>query len=114
VHPVLWLRVSCQRPNESPPNNLDTTTLGVRRCATGRKHGAENVTVLATMVGGPATNTIGLLATSEDWVAYGKAQQSLQGDPKFQEAMLAAGQIGDLGDVRQPDDPGHVTRHVYT
>jgi hypothetical protein len=59
-----------------------------------RKHGAENVTVLATMVGGPATNTIGLLATSEDWAKYGQIQQALMGDPKTQEAMLAAGQIG--------------------
>jgi sugar phosphate isomerase/epimerase len=65
-----------------------------KACDLARKHGAENVTVLATMVGGPATNTIGLLATSEDWAKYGKAQQSLQGDPKYQEAMLAAGQIG--------------------
>ena len=63
-------------------------------CDLARKHGAENVTVMVTMVGGPATNTIGLLATSEDWAKYGKVQQSLQGDPKFQEAMLAAGQIG--------------------
>jgi len=63
-------------------------------CDLARKHGAENVTVMATMVGGPATNTIGVLATSEDWEKYGKAQQSLQGDPKFQETMLTAGQIG--------------------
>ncbi len=51
-------------------------------CDLARKHGAEKLTVLATMVGGPATNTIGLLATSEDWAKYGKAQQSLQGDPE--------------------------------
>ena len=35
------------------------------------KHGAENVTVLVTMVGGQGTNAIGMLATAEDWAGYG-------------------------------------------
>ena len=30
-----------------------------------RKHGAENVTVLATMIFGPATNTIGVLCSAD-------------------------------------------------
>jgi hypothetical protein len=43
-------------------------------CDLARKHGAENVTVLATMIGGPATNTIGVLSTAEDWARYGQIQ----------------------------------------
>lgn len=58
-----------------------------------RKHGAENVTVMATMVGGPATNTIGVLSTAEDWARYGQVQQALMGDPEMQAALLEAGQI---------------------
>jgi hypothetical protein len=58
-----------------------------------RKHGAENITVLATMVGGPATNTIGLLSTAEDWTRYGQIQDALMGDPEMQAALVAAGQI---------------------
>jgi sugar phosphate isomerase/epimerase len=58
-----------------------------------RKHGAENVTALATMVGGPATNTIGLLSTAEDWARYGQIQHALMGDPEMQAAMIEAGQI---------------------
>ncbi|OBH49002.1 hypothetical protein [Mycobacterium sp. E2479] len=58
-----------------------------------RKHGAENVTVLVTMVGGPATNAIGLLSTAEDWTRYGQVQEALFGDPEMQAAMVEAGQI---------------------
>jgi hypothetical protein len=58
-----------------------------------RKHGAENLTVLATMVGGPATNTIGVLSTAEDWARYGQVQQALMGDPEMQAALIEAGQI---------------------
>jgi sugar phosphate isomerase/epimerase len=64
-----------------------------KACDLARKHGAENVTVLVTMIGGPATNTIGLLASSEDWARYGKNQQALMNDPKMQAVMLEAGQI---------------------
>src|SRR6201999_194556 len=35
-----------------------------------RKHGAENVTTLVTMIGGDATNTIGVLSTAEDWAKF--------------------------------------------
>ena len=64
-----------------------------KACDLARKHGAENVTVLATMIGGPATNTIGVLSTSEDWARFGQIQQTLRGDPEMQAAMLEAGQI---------------------
>jgi sugar phosphate isomerase/epimerase len=62
-------------------------------CDLARKHGAENVTVMVTMIGGPATNTIGVLSTTEDWAKYGKAQQALLNDPKTQAFMAEAGQI---------------------
>jgi hypothetical protein len=62
-------------------------------CDLARKHGAENVTVLVTMVGGPATNTIVLLSTAEDWAKYGKAQQAFLNDPKTQAVLQEGGQI---------------------
>ncbi|OBH54765.1 hypothetical protein [Mycobacterium sp. E2479] len=58
-----------------------------------RKHGAENVTVLVTMVGGQGTNAVGFLTTAEDWAAYGQVQEALFGDPEMQAAMVEAGQI---------------------
>ncbi len=64
-----------------------------KTCDLARKHGSENVTVLAITVGGPQTNTIGLLATAEDWAKYGQIQQALMSDPEMQAAMLEAGQI---------------------
>jgi sugar phosphate isomerase/epimerase len=39
-------------------------------CDLARQHGAEKVTVLVTMTGGPATNTIGVLSSAEDWARY--------------------------------------------
>jgi len=62
-------------------------------CEIARKHGAENVTVLATVIGGPATNTVGILATSEDWAKYGQVQQAMLGDPEMQALMLDAGKV---------------------
>ena len=41
-----------------------------KACDLACKHGAENVTVLVTMTGGPATNTIGVLSSAEDWARY--------------------------------------------
>ena len=62
-------------------------------CDIARKHGSENVTVLATMIGGEATNTIGLLSSCEDWAKFGQIQQAMMADPDMQAAMLDAGQI---------------------
>jgi len=62
-------------------------------CDLARKHGAENVTVLATMIGGAATNTIGILSTSEDWTKFGQVQQAMMDDPEMQATMIEAGQI---------------------
>ena len=64
-----------------------------KACDLARKHGAENVTVLATMVGGAETNTIGVLSSSENWTTYGQIQDKLMGDPEMQSALLEAGQI---------------------
>lgn len=58
-----------------------------------RKHGAENVTVLVTMVGGQGTNAVGFLTTAEDWATYGRIQQSLSADPDYQGLLIDAGQI---------------------
>jgi hypothetical protein len=62
-------------------------------CDLARKHGAENVTVLVTMIGGPATNTIGVLSTAEDWTRYGQVQQAVMDDPETQALLSEAGQI---------------------
>jgi hypothetical protein len=65
-----------------------------KACDLSRKHGAENVTVLATMIGGAATNSIVLLSTAEDWTKFGQAQQAFMNDPEAQAAMLEGGQLG--------------------
>jgi sugar phosphate isomerase/epimerase len=78
----------------NPGVNWDDVQKQLKKaCDLARKHGAENVTVLATMIGGAATNTIGLLSTAEDWARFGQIQQALMSDPEMQAAMLAAGQI---------------------
>jgi len=64
-----------------------------RACDLARKHGAENVTVLVTMIGGQATNTIVVLSSAEDWARYGKVQQAFLDDPKTQAVMQEGGQI---------------------
>jgi hypothetical protein len=57
------------------------------------KHGADNVTVMVSMVGGQGTNTIGFLTTAKDWADYGKIQQALSTDPDY------AGLLGDAGQL---------------
>ena len=64
-----------------------------KACDLARKHGAENVTVLVTMIGGPATNTIVVLSSAEDWAKYGKVQQAFLNDPKVQAVLQEGGQI---------------------
>src|ERR1700741_1596257 len=58
-----------------------------KACDLARKHGAENVTVLATMIGGPATNAIVVLSSAEDWAKYGKVKQAFLNDPKTQHVI---------------------------
>ena len=64
-----------------------------KTCDLARKHGAENVTVLVTMVGGAETNTIAVLSSAEDWTKYGQIQQAFMDDPETQAAMLEGGQL---------------------
>jgi hypothetical protein len=64
-----------------------------KACDLARNHGAENVTVLATMIGGPATNAIVVLASAEDWAKFGKLQQAFLNDPKTQAVMQEGGLI---------------------
>lgn len=58
-----------------------------------RKHGAQNVTVMANVVGGQGTNTIGFMSTAQDWAAYGRIQQSLTSDPDYAGLLNEAGHI---------------------
>ena len=64
-----------------------------KACDLARKHGAENVTVLVTMVGGQETNTIAVLSSAEDWARYGQVQQGLMNDPDMMAVLVEAGQI---------------------
>ena len=57
------------------------------------KKGAENVPVLATVIGGEATNQLVVLASSENWSKYGQVQEAFYGDPKAQELLLEAGKF---------------------
>jgi hypothetical protein len=79
-------------PNSGAPWDEFQKLLG-KACEIARKHGAENVTVLATMIGGPATNSIVLLSSAADWQKFGKIQQSMLGDPEMQALMLEAGKL---------------------
>jgi hypothetical protein len=57
------------------------------------KHGAENLTVLVTMIGGAETNTIGVLSSAKDWARFGQIQEALFSDPEMQGALIEAGKI---------------------
>ena len=49
-----------------------------------RKHGAENVTVLAGIAAGTATGTLTILGTNADWTSYGKSIDAYNADPELQ------------------------------
>jgi hypothetical protein len=57
------------------------------------KKGAENVTLLVTIIGGEATNSLVFLATSENWSKYGEVQDAFYGDPKAQALLQQAGKL---------------------
>ena len=57
------------------------------------KKGGENVTVLATVIGGEATNQLVFLASSENWSKYGQVQEAFYGDPKAQALLREAGKL---------------------
>ena len=71
----------------------DVQKLIKKACDLSRKHGAENVTVMVTMIGGRATNTIGVTSSAEDWTRFGQVQQAFLDDPETQAVMLEGGQI---------------------
>ena len=48
-----------------------------------RKHGAENVTILAGIAAGTATGTLTFLSTNADWASYGKFQDAALADPEM-------------------------------
>jgi len=64
-----------------------------KACDLSRKHGAENVTALVTMLGGDATNTIGVLSSAEDWTKFGKIQEAMMTDPEMQALLVESAQI---------------------
>lgn len=64
-----------------------------KACDLSRKHGAENVTVLVTMLGGDATNTIGVLSSAEDWGKFGTIQEAMMADPEMQALLVESSQI---------------------
>ena len=57
------------------------------------KKGGENVTVLATIVGGEATNQLVFLTSSESWSKYGQFQEAFFGDPKAQALLKETGKL---------------------
>jgi hypothetical protein len=52
-----------------------------------RKHGAENVTVLAGIAAGTETGTLSMLSTNADWTSYGTSLDALMADPEAQALM---------------------------
>jgi hypothetical protein len=57
------------------------------------KKGGENVTVLATVIGGEATNQLVFLTSSDNWSKYGQVQEAFYGDPKAQALLREAGKL---------------------
>jgi hypothetical protein len=57
------------------------------------KKGGENVTVLATVIGGEATNQVVFLTSSDNWSKYGQVQEAFYGDPKAQALLREAGKL---------------------
>ncbi len=65
----------------------DTQKQLKKGCDLARKHGAENVTMMANMAAGAATGTVSIISTSADWTSYGKTQDAMLADPEMQAAM---------------------------
>lgn len=57
------------------------------------KKGGENVTVLATLIGGEATNQLVFLASAENWSKFGQVQEAFYGDPKAQALLREGGKL---------------------
>jgi hypothetical protein len=52
-----------------------------------RKHGGENVTMMAGMAAGAETGTLSMLVTNADWTSFGKYFDALMADPEAQALM---------------------------
>ena len=77
-----------------PGTSWDDTQKALKKCSELlTKHGAENVTVLAAVVGGENTNTIQLASTAEDWGKFGQIMKAFMGDEEVQALMLETGKI---------------------
>jgi hypothetical protein len=58
-----------------------------------KKHGGENVTLLATVIGGQQTNALTMLVTAENWTRFGQVQEAVYGDPEMQALLVETGKI---------------------
>ena len=52
-----------------------------------RKHGSENMTVLAGIAAGTETGTVSVLSTAPDFASYGKTFDTAMADPEMQALM---------------------------
>jgi hypothetical protein len=52
-----------------------------------RKHGGENVTLMAGMAAGEATGMLCLLYTAPDWASFGQVQDRIMADPEMVAVM---------------------------
>jgi hypothetical protein len=57
------------------------------------KHGGENTTLLVNVIGGLATNDIGMLTTSDGWESFGKIMAGLTADQEYASLIADAAQI---------------------
>ncbi|MCP9273930.1 hypothetical protein [Mycolicibacterium arenosum] len=57
------------------------------------KHGGENVTLLATAIGGPQTNVLTMLVTAPNWTRFGEIQEKVYNDAEMQALLVESGKI---------------------
>ena len=57
------------------------------------KHGAENTTLLVTVIGGQQTNELTLVTSTPDWARFGQVQEAVYGDPEMQALMAETAKI---------------------
>jgi hypothetical protein len=55
-----------------------------------RKHGAENVTTMVTMLAGPNTGTVTTLWSAPDWESFGKVFNAIMADPEILALMASS------------------------
>jgi hypothetical protein len=84
----------------------DVQKLTMKACDLARKHGAEEVTVQVTVLGGPASNTIGVLASGEYGGRFHEIEQALLNDPEMQAVLQEAGQLATWESSVGQGEPG--------